>query len=332
MAPLTGIYVPNLIPYDEQSRINEGELRRIISWLIENGVHGLYPNGSTGEFIRLSFEERLRVVEIIASETRGRVPILAGAAEANIDLVLQACKRYADLGCRAVSLTGPYYFKVSQDSIEHYFREIARQSPVDILVYNIPQFANEISLPVLNRLAQDCPRIIGTKDSSRDFPRFVNTLHQIKSQRPDFVVFTGTEEILLPSLMMGADGGTIATAGVVPEAILAIYNDFQSGNIANAKRIQFELLEVIGIMLTTGNFPDGFRAAAALRGFNFGKPRQTVSPREAESIALVRTKLACLLAASGVSEAATVCAAGGVQRTTVDSIVREVMRTLGTVK
>lgn len=120
--------------------------------------------GSTGEFIRFSYEQRLRIVEVIASETRGRVPILAGAAEANIPVTLEACPRYADMGCRAVSLTGPYYFKVGQESIEEYFRAIAGQSPIDILLYNIPQFANEISLPVVKRLAADCPRIVGIKD------------------------------------------------------------------------------------------------------------------------------------------------------------------------
>ena len=175
---------PNLVPFRADGRINEDELRRMVNWLIEKGVSGLYPNGSTGEFIRLSFEERKRVIQIVAEENRGRVPILAGAAETNLDMILDACRTYADLGCAAVSVTGPYYYKVSQESIEHFFRELARQSPIDIVLYNIPQFSNEISVPVVTRLALDCPRIVGIKDSSRDFPRFLNTLHAIKPQRP----------------------------------------------------------------------------------------------------------------------------------------------------
>lgn len=131
---IQGIFTPNVVPFHDDHRINEGELRRYVSWLIDKGVTGLYPNGSTGEFIRISFEERLRVVEIVADEAKGRVPILAGAAEPNIAMVLEACKRCADLGCRAVSVTGPYYFKVSQHSIEHYFREIAAKSPIDIIL------------------------------------------------------------------------------------------------------------------------------------------------------------------------------------------------------
>jgi 4-hydroxy-tetrahydrodipicolinate synthase len=279
----------------------------LTSWLIEKGIHGLYPNGSTGEFIRLSFEERLRVVQIMASENRGRVPILAGAAEANIDLVLKACRFYAELGCAAVSITGPYYFKVSQESIEHYFRNIAARSPIDILLYNIPQFSNEISLPVVQRLAQDCPRIVGIKDSSRDFPRFCTMLAQIKPIRPDFVCFIGTEEILYPSLVMGGDGGTIAVSGIIPEVILKLYRDFQAGNHAECRRVQLKIEELIGTMFAAGNFPEGFRAAVTLRGFDSGPPRFPLGPQEQVNLEEAKGKLACILGECGYPEAAREC-------------------------
>ena len=81
---LTGIFTPNLVPLDSRGEINESELRRYVDWLIKRGVHGLYPNGSTGEFTRFTVEERRRIVEIIADQVKGRVPILAGAAEANV--------------------------------------------------------------------------------------------------------------------------------------------------------------------------------------------------------------------------------------------------------
>ncbi len=306
-APIQGIFTPNVVPFHDDHRINEGELRRYTNWLIEKGITGLYPNGSTGEFIRISFEQRLRVVEIMADEAKGRVPILAGAAEPNIDMVLEACKRYADLGCRAVSVTGPYYFKVSQHSIEHYFRELAAKSPIDILLYNIPQFSNEISLDVVKRLAADCPRIVGIKDSSRDMPRFMDTLNEVKPQRPDFSFMIGCEEILLPVLLMGADGGTIASSGVAPEAVMKIYNSFLSGDLVEAKRIQFKLLELIKTMFAAGNFPEGFREGVNLRGFHTGRGPQPMSPHEMEHFNAIRGKLACLLKECGFAEAADSC-------------------------
>jgi 2-dehydro-3-deoxy-D-pentonate aldolase len=304
---IRGILTPNLVPFLDDGRINEDELRRMIHWLIEKGVSGLYPNGSTGEFIRLSFEERKRVIRIVAEETRGRVPILAGAAESNLTMILDACRTYADLGCTAVSITGPYYYKVSQESIEHFFRELARQSPIDIVLYNIPQFSNEISLPVLTRLALDCPRIVGVKDSSRDFPRFLCTLQAIKPQRPDFSCLIGCEEILFPSLLMGGDGGTIATSGVVPEVIMKLYQEFLAGHWEEAKRIQFKLLDLINAMLYGTNFPEGFRTGMSLRGFNLGTTRQLLSPREQSDLEDIRGKIACLLADCGFQEAAGAC-------------------------
>jgi len=335
MNKISGIYTPNIVPFNDDHSINEGELRRLTAWLIAKGVHGLYPNGSTGEFIRLSFEDRLRVVKIMAEENRGRLPILAGAAEPNSDQVLQACKFYADCGCRAVSLTGPYYYKVSQESIEKYFRDLAAKSPIDILLYNIPQFSNEISLPVVLRLALDCPRIIGIKDSSRDFPRFCTMLAQIKPQRPDFVCFSGTEEILYPSLVMGGDGGTIASSGVMPEVIVKLYNDFLAGNHAECRRVQLKIQELIATMFAAGNFPEGFRAAVALRGFNPGPPRFPMSKGELDTLEEAKNKLACLLGDCGYEEAARECKAHGkmtganlAPKIDVDEVVRSVLKSL----
>ncbi len=332
---IQGIFVPNLVPFDNDGRINEGELRRLINWLIEKGVSGLYPNGSTGEFIRLSFEERKRVIQIVAEENRGRVPILAGAAENNISMILEACRAYADWGCTAVSITGPYYYKVSQESIEHFFREIARQTPIDIVLYNIPQFSNEISVPVLTRLALDCPRIVGVKDSSRDLSRFLNTLHQVKPQRPDFSCLIGCEEILFPSLLMGADGGTIASAGVVPEVIMKLYQYFRSGNWQEGKRLQLKLLDLINAMLFGPNFPEGFRAGLSLRGFQLGTTRQLLSPKEKSDLEEIRSQVACLLADCGFAEAASACRRKETQgplaaKPTAEDIMREVQKLLET--
>jgi len=329
MASLSGIFVPNIVPYDAQGRINEEELRRIIRWLCGKGVTGFYPNGSMGEFIRLSYEERKRVVKIVAEEAGGK-PILAGAAEPNVDLVLEMCRYCADLGCRAVSITGPYYFKLTQESIEAYFRELAAKSPIDIVIYNIPAFANEISVPVLKRLALDCPRIIGTKDTSRDMPRFQQVLHEIKSQRPDFSVLIGWEELLCTTLFMGGDGGTLSSAGVVPEVIMKIYNEARAGNWAESKRVQFKLLDLFSLMVNAPNFPEGFRAGYEMRGFSPGRARFPLSAGELELMADIRSRIACVLTECGFSEAAHACESKTLVsdpelRATVEAIVRSVV-------
>jgi dihydrodipicolinate synthase/N-acetylneuraminate lyase len=217
------------------------------------------------------------------------------------------CATCADLGCRAVSITGPYYYKLSQESIEAYFRELAAKSPIDIVVYNIPAFANEISVPVLTRLALDCPRIVGTKDTSRDLPRFQQLLHRIKSQRPEFSLLMGWEELLCTAVFLGADGGTLSTAGVVPEVIMKLYQESKAGNWAEARRLQFKLLDLFSLMINAPGFPEGFRAGVSLRGFSPGPARFPVSDGERQQIEMVRGEIACLLADCGFSEAAQAC-------------------------
>lgn len=161
-------------------------------------------------------------------------------------------------------------------------------------------------------------------------PRFMDTLNEIKPLRPDFSCLIGCEEILLPVLMMGADGGTIATSGVAPEAIMKLYNSFQAGDFAEAKRIQFKLLELIKTMFAAGNFPEGFREGVNLRGFHTGRGPQPMSPHEVEHFNAIRAKLACLLSECGFAEAAHACGRGETEpaadlRATVEAIVRNVV-------
>src|SRR5947209_6021900 len=117
-ARLAGIFTPNIVPLDDRGDINEPELRRYVDWLIDRGVHGLYPNGSTGEFTRFTADERRRIIEIIADQTRGRVPILAGAAEANVKETVKACEYYHSLGCRAVAIVSPFYYRSEEHTSE----------------------------------------------------------------------------------------------------------------------------------------------------------------------------------------------------------------------
>ncbi|MFA6112193.1 MAG: dihydrodipicolinate synthase family protein, partial [Candidatus Latescibacterota bacterium] len=119
-----GIFCPNIVIFDAEGRINYLEMERYVDWLIQAGLHGLYPNGSTGEFVRLSWEERQDVVKLICTVNHGRVPVLAGASEANLRDVLRMAEFYAGIGVDAISLVAPYYYKISNQSLFEYFAEI----------------------------------------------------------------------------------------------------------------------------------------------------------------------------------------------------------------
>ena len=289
-----GIFCPNIVIFDGNNRINYGEMERYVNWLIEAGIHGLYPNGSTGEFVRLSSDERKEVVRLVTNVNQGRVPVLAGASEANLRDVLRMSEYYAGIDVDAISLVPPYYYEISETSLFEYFAEIARQTPLDVLLYNIPQFTQELTLDIMERLLP-FERIMGTKDSSRDMPRLINTMHRLRAQRPDYVVLVGCEEILCPSIMMGASGGTIATSGIIPEVIVDIYEKTLSGDLKNAQEMQYRILDLINLMLLGVNFPEGFKTGVAVRGFDVGPSRQTMSAEEKDYLLKLEAQISCIL-------------------------------------
>jgi len=295
-AKIQGIFTPLLVPMDERGQINEAEMRRHINWLIRAGVHGLYPNGSSGEFTRFTAAERRRITQIVVEEAAGRVPIIAGAAEANARETLAACEAYSQMGIRAVAIVAPFYYKLTPESVYAYFAEIARNSPIDLTLYNIPMFASPIDVPTIRRLADEFPRVIGIKDSTGDLAQMMRMIATIRPQRPDFTFLTGWEAVLVPMLLAGCDGGTHASSNVVPEVTRRIYDLFRMGDTATAMHWQYRLLELFDAMLYPFEFPYGFKAAAELRGFHFGSGRLDFTPAQrAENESLTRI-LQCILA------------------------------------
>jgi dihydrodipicolinate synthase/N-acetylneuraminate lyase len=329
-AKLHGIFTPHIVPLDTSGDINEPELRRYIDWLIERGVHGLYPNGSTGEFTRFTPDERKRIVKIVCDQSAGRVPVLAGAAEANIRETLRACELYADYGARAVAIVSPYYYKLSPESVFAYFREIATNTPIDVTLYNIPMFASPIDIPTLRRLA-DFPRIIGIKDSSGDVAFMGRMISAVRPERPDFAFLTGWEAVLVPMLVMGADGGTNATSGIVPELTRRLYDLTRANKLDEAVPLQLRLIELFDTMLYSADFPEGFRAAAELRGFAFGPSRQPLSESQRIDRTALQRVLQCILSDFGIVDApqeGCLPRTGNLERDKVAQIAHEVMQKL----
>lgn len=299
---LAGIFTPNVVPLDDRGEINEAETRRYVDWLIERGVHGLYPNGSTGEFTRFTAEERRRIIEIISDQNRGRVPILAGAAEANTRETIKACEHYHRLGVRAVAIVAPFYYKLSPAGVYAYFKEIGDNTPVDVTLYNIPMFASPIDVPTVQRLAEECERIVAIKDSSGDLPHMMRMIAAVRPIRPEFSFLTGWDAALMPMLLVGCDGGTNATSGVVPEITRKLYDLTLAARLDEARDLQYRLLTLFDAMLYNSEFPEGFRAALRLRGIQTGNGRQPQSASQQLDLAKLSSQLQCLLAAEGFTD------------------------------
>lgn len=333
--PLSGIFTPNITPLDVHGRLDEDKLRAYVDWLIDHGVHGLYPNGSTGEFVRFTPQERRRVIEVVADQTRGRVPILAGAAEANVDETVRACDTYGELGCRAVAIVAPFYYRLAPDGVYAYFKEIADRVSVDVTLYNIPLFASPIDVATVKRLAEECPRVVGIKDSSGDIPHMMRMISEVRPIRSDFFFMTGWDVSLVPMLMVGADGGTNATSGVVPELTRAIYDACKAKQWEQAMTLQYQLLPLFDSMISTSEFPEGFRRGAKVRGWNLGESRTPLTAQQATAADKAQARIQELLSKFDFVRNdpkpgyGNTSAAGGVDDSIITKIVQEVLQQLG---
>ncbi|MEE2935230.1 MAG: dihydrodipicolinate synthase family protein [Planctomycetota bacterium] len=321
---ITGILTPNITPVDAAGRIDEERLRGYVDWLIDRGVDGIYPNGSTGEFVRFTAEERRRIVQIVVEQADGRVPVLAGAAEANVKATIEACNAYGDMGVRAVAIVAPFYYRLTSEGVYAYFREIAEHVSVDVTLYNIPLFASPIDVETVVRLASEFPRVIGIKDSSGDLPNMMRMISAIRPMRDDFSFLTGWDAALAPMLIAGADGGTNATSGVVPELTRAVHRNVITGNHREAMRLQYQLLPLFDAMISLGEFPEGFRAGARSRGWNLGPGRVPLSEQQRDAVARTQREIDAL-----VSEVAGLDKSVALPPETIEQIVQRVMRQLG---
>jgi dihydrodipicolinate synthase/N-acetylneuraminate lyase len=296
--PITGILTPHMVPLDAAGRIDEAELSRYVRWLVDRGVHGLYPNGSTGEFLRFSPEERARIVRIVCEAAAGRVPVVAGAAEPTVADTIRACEACLEAGARAVAIVSPFYYRLGPESVYAYFREIARHAPIDITLYNIPMLASPIDVATVRRLAEEFPRIVGIKDSSGDVAHMGRLIAAVRPIRPDFVFLTGWDPALVPMLAIGCDGGTHATSGVVPELTREVFEAVRGGDLPKARSAQARLTDLFDLVMQGADFPEGFRVAAAARGFRMGASRQPATEAQVADRARlgerIREKLAAL--------------------------------------
>lgn len=290
-----GVYVAMLTPFDEEGKVDELSLRRITEFAIQQGVDGLFPNSSVGEFVQMSFAEKVRVMEIVVDQAKGRVHVTPGAAETHARGSIELAKEAERLGCQAVVITTPWYLPTSQEMIERHFEAVAEAVNIPIILYNIPIMTAPISYDVVKRLSRR-PNIVGMKDSSGSMSDNVHFMDKIRlagtSEKFNFLV--GREETFFPALMVGAKGCMTACAGIIPEIIVGIWQAFKNGHYDKAQELQYSFLQLLRAM-NAAPFPVAFKAAMEVRGFSMGTQRAVLSDAEKYNLRLVRSRIEKLM-------------------------------------
>ncbi len=284
-----GVYAVLLTPFTDEGEVNETELRRIVDFLVASGIHGIFPLGSAGECIHLSRDEKVRTMEIVVDQNRGRVKITPGVGSTHPAESIDLANRATELGCDGVVIAPPYYYPLSQEMIEKYFETIDEAVEIPIILYNIPLFSQPIDYDVVKRLSRR-KNIVGMKESSGSMVDFLHFLDKIQINGEEFHILTGREETLLPCLVMGAKGCMVGSACVLPEVMLGIYNAWREGEMEKARDLQFSILPLVRAIFSLP-FPLGFKVALERRGFNMGPPKQPLSDAEQFHYKTVKSRI-----------------------------------------
>ena len=236
---MRGSIVPMVTPFRD-GQLDEQALADLIDWQIQSGSHGISVTGTTGEPSSLSREERMRVIELSSQVIRQRVPFIPGTGSNNYDETLALSKHAQKLGVDAVMLIAPYYVRPSQEGLFQFFKGIASQLDVPVILYNIPgRTAVNIEPDTVARLREACPNIIGCKESNKDFEHINRLLHKMGR---DFLVYSGIELLCFPVLAIGGAGYISATGNLLPKKVAEVFNLTQQGKWEEARQLHYELM------------------------------------------------------------------------------------------
>ena len=243
-----------------------------------------------GEFIHLTFEEKVKIMEIVINEAKDRVPVLPSVTESNAKKSIMLAKKAKELGCKGVVIAPTHYYPVSQEMMEEHFGQVARAvSDLPIILYNIPLFGTPISYDVVKRLSR-IENVVAMKDSSGSMVDLLHFMDKVKLIGENINILVGREEMLFSGLMVGAKGTMSATVGIVPETMVNIYKAWQEGAFQKANEMQFSILLLVRAMFALP-FPLGFKIALELRGFEMGEPQQPLSDAEQYNYLKVKSRI-----------------------------------------
>ncbi|MDD2959164.1 MAG: dihydrodipicolinate synthase family protein [Lachnospiraceae bacterium] len=241
-----GIFPAFYACYDQEGKISPQRVRTFTEYLIKKGMKGVYVCGSSGECIYQSKEERKITLENVMAAAKGKMTVIAHVACNNTQDSMELAAHAESLGVDAIAAIPPIYFHLPDDAIAGYWNDISSAAPnTDFIIYNIPQLAGTaLTLPLFRTMLEN-PNVIGVKNSSMP----VQDIQMFKDLAGEgHVVFNGPDEQLVSGLAMGADGGIGGTYAVMPELFQAIYQMVKDGNLAGAKKVQYEADRIIYAM------------------------------------------------------------------------------------
>lgn len=289
-AAFHGVFPYLVSPVSDSGEVKSDVLARLCDDLINSGVHGLTPLGSTGEFAYLTWPQRRRIVEVTVKAARGRVPVVAGVAATTIaDGVFQA-REMEKLGCDGILAILEAYFPLTDEGVYAYFKAVAEAVALPVVLYTNPNFQrSDLSLPVIDRLSR-IPNVRYIKDASFNTGRLLSIINRVENR---LQVFAASAHIPACVMLIGGVGWMAGPACLIPRQSVELYELCRRGDWARAMELQRSLW-AFNQAFAKYNLAACIKGGLQLQGYDVGDPLPPQAPLSQEGVEEVRQALAAV--------------------------------------
>lgn len=285
-----GVFPYLVSPIAPDGTVMDDVLTALVNHLIEQGVHGLTPLGSTGEFAYLSWEQRRRVVEVVLAANRGRVPVVAGVAAMSTADAARQAQIFAEMGVDGILAIMQQYFPIPQAGVIDYFASIAQAVPCPVVLYTNPNFqGGDLTPPAIRELAT-IPNIQYLKDASTNTGRLLTIMNQVGDR---LKIFSASAHIPLAVMLIGGVGWMAGPACVIPAQSVRLYELAKAERWQEAMALQRELWRINEVFAKYA-LAACIKAGLQLQGFAVGEPLPPQQPLSQEAREEVRAILTML--------------------------------------
>lgn len=284
MQKLYGTVIPIVTPLTEDDRIDIESLERLTDHCIDNGMDCLYPNGTTGEMMYLTVKERKEVAECVVRHCDHRIPVFVHVGAWNQADTIELARHAAEIGAEGIGVVTPTYFKISDDGLVDYYKAISESVPADfpIYIYGIPQNAvNDISTECAERIAHECPNIVGIKYSFPDMTRLQSFMPIKTASGEPFSVLVGPDHLFEAVCAVGGDGVISGNAQCIPEHYAAVWKAIKEKDFDRATLVQRETNVLNAVLCKINNiaaYKVVLKAEGVIRTTNMRRPYENLKP------------------------------------------------------
>lgn len=287
----SGVLAAVATPFDSDDNVDEPRLRQLVDDLLADGVNGLVPVGSTGEFASLSNNERRQVTEVVIEQVAGRAPVIVHTGATTTREALELSRHAAQSGASGLLLLPPYKDRLTVQETSSYFQSVADSTALPVIVYNLPLATGvNLSPEDIAGMAQYSPNIAYVKDTSGDWHQLTRSIHDYSDV---FTTLVGWDTMLLGALVEGAGGCILGVTNITAKPFVRVYDAVRAGDLTQAQAEWNRVYPLVRFLLS-GGYVGGLKGSMEAAGNSIGGCRAPVAGLSTERQAEIATILKAL--------------------------------------